>query len=188
VKKHRFGDVIDLTVDIVRPKRASRKTVLIEISGLAKYLISVDRLTCSANIQTDEDMFRVWDLIEDALTEDSQFFTLIDIYGHYANRGDTVKVSTVIKTRTKSTLDKAFEFFGSSGNCGVFIPVEDIDQSIAVGGDSIAALVSHLRSLRWDIRTPDTHSTIREHAILCTYPFPLLSDKAQLERRAALAR
>ncbi|PPT56891.1 DNA cytosine methyltransferase [Xanthomonas arboricola] len=181
VAEERTGHLIDLAIEPVAGR--AKRQLEITISGLSKYLLDVDVLRCTAAMCDHDDIFRVWDLIEGSLTKDSQFFTLIDIYGHYANRGDTVKVSTKLSGERKSHLDKAVEFFGSSINCGQFL--SNFEFSLAVGCDSdeVRGLVFKLREMRWDVRLPETHATIRDDRMLCTYPFPLLSGKAQLERR-----
>ena len=181
VPEERVGDQIDLTIAPVAGK--VERQIEITISGLSKYLLDIDVLHCKAVMGDYEDIFRVWDLIEDALTKDSQFFTLIDIYGHYANRGDTVKVMTRFSGKRKSHLHKAIEFFGSSQNCGQFL--SNVEFSSAVGCDleEARSLVFKMREMRWDVRLTETHATIRDDRMLCTYPFPLLSGRAQLERR-----
>lgn len=181
ISEQRTGDHIELLVSPVvgKPKRQ----IEITISGLSKYLLSVDVLHCKAGLGDHEDIFRVWDLIEDSLTKESQFYTLIDIYGHYANRGDTVKVVTKFSGIRKSALEKAFEFCGSSGNCGQFLSVADFAKAVDCDPTAVRDLVYQMREMRWDVRLPETHATIRDDRMLCTYPFPLLSGKAQLERR-----
>ena len=182
VVEARSGSQIALTI-LPASGRVTRQ-LDIKISGLAKYLIDVDVLTCTASISDRKDIFRVWDLVEDALIRDSQFFTLIDIYGHYANRGDTVKISTKISGARKAALQKAVEFFGASENCGQFLSYSDFSSATGCSTEMEAReLVYGLREMRWDVRLPETHATIRSDRMLCTYPFPLLSGKAQLERR-----
>lgn len=188
VSEKRFGDVVELKVGSNSAPKRSQKQVRIEVTGLQKYLIDIDAVYCDAHIGSIEDVFRVWSIIELAATKGTQFFTLIDIYGHYANRGDTVKVKTEFTQSRKTSIQKAIEFVGSSENCGDFIAEDSLACSIGTPVDSISELVAELRSIRWDVRTANTHPTIRSHDILCTYPFPLLSDKAQLERRVSNVR
>jgi DNA (cytosine-5)-methyltransferase 1 len=181
ITEQRTDAHIELHVSPVvgKPKREMEIT----ISGLSKYLLSIDVLHCKAGIGDHDDIFRVWDLIEDSLTKGSQFYTLIDIYGHYANRGDTVKVKTRFSGARKSVLEKTFEFFGSSENCGKFLSGAEFSEAVACDADRVRSLVYEMRAMRWDVRLPETHATIRDERMLCTYPFPLLSGKAQLERR-----
>jgi len=181
VSEYRKGSAIHL--DITPRSALGKSVVIIEISGLAKYLIDFDTLLCKAQINELEDTFRVWDIVEDALTRGSQFFTLIDIYGHYANRGDTVKVKTAFSTKRKSLLERAIDFFGTSENCGQFQSNADFADSIGCSVTQVRDIVYQMRGMRWDVRLPETHATIRQDSIICTYPFPLLSGKAQLERR-----
>ena len=79
----------------------AKKSVRISISGLSKCLGRIDRLLAEAELSSFEDLFSIWDIIEENLTKKSNFFTLIDIYGHYANRGDTVKIRTEFGFSTK---------------------------------------------------------------------------------------
>jgi DNA (cytosine-5)-methyltransferase 1 len=172
----------------VRPMVCAKKgakSISIEISGLAKYLIEVDRLECTAQINSHDDIFKVWSIVESALVKGSQFYTLIDIYGHYANRGDTVRVKTTFSDGRRSLLERAVEFFGTSGGAGAFMSELDVSRSLGIDVSAIPDLIGKLRSMRWDVRSQKTHPTIRHESILCTYPFPLLSEKAQLERRLA---
>jgi DNA (cytosine-5)-methyltransferase 1 len=179
--ENRVGDRIDLIVSPAASK--PRRKIEITITGLSKYLISVDSLHCKAGLSDHADIFHIWDLIQDSLTKGSQFYTLIDIYGHYANRGDTVKVNTKISGTKKSFLDKSFEFFGASENSGKFLSNSDFSKAILCDLPEVRSIVFRMREMRWDVRLPETHATIRDDRVLCTYPFPLLSWKAQLERR-----
>lgn len=181
ISEQRTGDHIELLVSPIAGK--PKRMIEITVSGLSKYLLSVDVLHCKAGLGDHDDIFRVWDLIEDSLTKDSQFYTLIDIYGHYANRGDTVRVKTKLSGARKSALEKAFEFFGSSENCGEFLSNTEFARAISCDLEEVREIVYQMREFRWDVRLPETHATIRDDRMLCTYPFPLLSGKAQLERR-----
>jgi DNA (cytosine-5)-methyltransferase 1 len=182
VEERRDGDQLNLRIDTSRSVKLRARQLQIEITGLTKYLLNLERVTCTAHLSAVEDVFHVWDIIEDAVTKGTQFYTLIDIYGHYANRGDTVRVQTQVDSKRRTILDRALEFFGTSENSGTFVSQSAIASALKVSVDDIADIVSRLRALRWDVRTPKTHLTIRQNAILCTYPFPLLSGKAQLER------
>lgn len=182
-EEKRIGDSIELIVKNESALNRTLKRVSIEITGLKKYLIDTDSLYCDGHIASLDDVFRLWSIIELVVTKGTQFFTLIDIYGHYANRGDTVKVTTRFNSSRKSKVHKAIEFFGSSKNCGDFVSENQLSCEINLSASELPELIAELRSIRWDVRTALTHPTIRTHDILCTYPFPLLSDKAQLERR-----
>lgn len=187
VNERRNGEVVTLDVSPVGGQKRGAKKVTIEIWGLSKYLLDVDRLECTAQLNSFEDLFRVWSIVEGALTKGSQFYTLIDIYGHYANRGDTVRVKTTFASRKKSTLESAIEFFGCSENSGAFMTQKAVAGMLGVNKSEMSDLIIQLRAMRWDVRSPKTHPTIQHDSILCTYPFPLLSGKAQLERKVSLS-
>ncbi|CAE6916963.1 DNA cytosine methyltransferase [Paraburkholderia domus] len=176
-------DAIFLKVSPVSSAVRKSRDIRIFLSGLSKYLLHIDSVTVDAKFSDLDDVFRIWSVIEEALKANSQFFSLIDIYGHYANRGDTVKISTEINAIRKSRLERAIEFFGCSENCGELVTVEFAAAALNVKKEEITDVILDMRAHRWDVRTADTHNTIRQLGVLCTYPFPLLSDKAQLERR-----
>jgi DNA (cytosine-5)-methyltransferase 1 len=156
----------------------------LSISGLEKYLLSVDTLSCAAQISSREDIFKVWNIVEDALIQGSQFFTLIDIYGHYANRGDTVRVKTKVCKRYLSETERAISFFGDSLNCGAFIDQATLSEALAIDIKRLPGVIADMRSLRFDVRNASTHATITQRGVICTYPFPMLSGKAQFERKS----
>lgn len=155
----------------------------LKVSGLKKYLPRFDTLTLSANINSTEEIFYCWKEIEAALVERSKFFTLIDIYGHYANRGDVVNIETNLTNPTQTKLIKAIEFFSQTTNCGEFIPEERMLEVLAISSSELEEIVETMRALRYDIRTWLSHPIIGKGKIICTYPFPLLSPKALVESK-----
>ena len=159
----------------------------IEISGLRKYLPGYDSLTVSARVGDLAELFQVWAAVEDALTARSRFFTLIDIYGHYANRGDTVQIEARWQLALKPSLLKAINFFGSTEHCGGFIDHAVLMRQLGVKEPGLRHVIQELRRVRCDARTHETHPIIEDGKILCTYPFPLLSPRALVESRVRLA-
>jgi DNA (cytosine-5)-methyltransferase 1 len=177
------GDSINLVFNRLRSKPTKPCQIKIEIGGLHDGLTTVRQLVASAEVPDLHDSFFLWDAIEDVLIQHSKFLTLIDVYGHYANRGDTVTVKTDIVGGPSSPLSRALCFFGNSENCGVSVPRHVIENQLGIGESDIDGLIADLRAIRFDIRTNRTHPTIAHGMVLCTYPFPLLSGKAHLERR-----
>lgn len=179
------GGHVDLTVR--RLGGAALPESRVDISGLRKYLPGYDSLGVSAYVEDLAELFQVWSAVEDALTARSRFFTLIDIYGHYANRGDTVQIRATWKLAVKPSLLKAINFFGSTDRCGAFIDEEALMSSLGVKKTGLRQVIKDLRDVRFDARTHDTHPIIETGRILCTYPFPLLSPRALVESRVKLA-
>lgn len=155
----------------------------IEIYGLLKYLPGYDSLAVKANVASLAELFQVWAMVEDALTARSRFFTLIDIYGHYANRGDTVQVEARWDLPLQPSLLKAINFFGATERCGGFIDDAALMNELGVDDAGLQAVIHELRQVRFDARTHETHPIIENGKILCTYPFPLLSPRALVESR-----
>lgn len=160
-----------------------RRRIKIDITGLHEGLTSIRQLIANAEVSALDDIFYLWDAIQEVLVKNTKFLTLIDIYGHYANRGDTVRISTDIIGGQATTLFRAIRFFGDSANCGEAVPRAAIKSNLGVNDAELESLITEMRSMRFDIRTQRTHPTIARGTVLCTYPFPLLSDKAHLDRR-----
>ncbi|WP_306148132.1 MULTISPECIES: DNA cytosine methyltransferase [unclassified Roseibium] len=172
-----------------KSKSASKSigTVEISITGLRKYLPEYDALIATCRMTQVTDIFHIWQEIEKALTARSRFFTLIDIYGHYANRGDVVDVNSNFDFSCKSSpLTKALEYFSQTRNCGDFLGTEVLLGSINISSKELPSMTEALRALRYDFRTSKTHPIIGKERLLCTYPFPLLSPRALVESRVEL--
>jgi len=159
----------------------------IKVTGLSKYLPDYDELCLSFNISSLDNIFHVWKEVEEILTRRSKFFTLIDIYGHYANRGDVVDIRTEVSSDVVNTnLLKIINYISSTENCGknttiqMFLSANDIKQS------DFDDIFTTLRNMRFDIRNSITHPILGDDGLLCTYPFPLLSKKALVVSKAVL--
>lgn len=153
----------------------------IEVTGLEKYLISTDVVCAKFTLQAVESIFYVWDAVQKELVDASQFYTLIDIYGHYANRGDTVEVSTKIENGLDTLPIRAINYFGSSKNCGIFLNRNRVAEDLGISVAGIDSMICAMRDLRFDVRAMQTHQTIRTNELLCTYPFPMLSERAMFK-------
>ena len=157
----------------------------IKISGLKKYLSKIDKLELKTTLTNISEMFQVWDVIEKELVGMSQFYSLIDIYGHYANRGDTVNISTeftINENEPLETLVRAIAFYGNSDNCGIYFSRQDVCKAIEIEESELDGVLKLLRGLRFDARTSSTHATIRTKEVLCTYPFPMLSERVMFSK------
>lgn len=152
------------------------------MSGLEKYLTGISALKASASITSIADLFPLWDTIADALVSRSRFLTLVDIYGHYANRGDTIVVTTRFHSKASTTAERALLFFSQSKNCGAILDTEAVRTALGIQPARLSALIGELRGIRYDVRTEGTHATLKRGELLCTYPFPVLSAKAHFDR------
>ena len=174
---------VDLGFEQIGVHESASSRLTIEITGLTKYLGAIDTLTARASIAELAGIFHLWASIEEALIRRSRFFTLIDIYGHYANRGDTVRIRTEFQKVALNTIEKAILFFSQSENCGEIVKRLYLQNKLGLDAVGVMPVVDAMRLIRYDIRTRRTHPTLAAEEIICTYPFPLLSEKAHKERR-----
>lgn len=164
----------------------TNRVSLVEISGLRKYLPNYDTLRLTAQVDCLVDVFHVWAAVEDALIARSRFFSLIDIYGHYANRGDTVSINADWNLLIDNKSLGLLNFFSKTENCGDFHNLQQLQSSLGMTSQQFRDCVSKLREVRFDVRTSRTHAIIGAERTLCTYPFPLLSPRALVESRVQL--
>ncbi len=130
-------------------------------------------------------MFHAWGAIEDALVKRSRFFTLIDIYGHYANRGDTVRVEGAWYLDCKPSLLRALNFLSSSARCGASWPSPPPGRRAGPHHRS-SGRVEAMREIRFDLRTSETHPIIGKGRVICTLPVPpALAARPRREPRTA---
>jgi DNA (cytosine-5)-methyltransferase 1 len=175
---------VQLSKNGVRSERVST----ISVRGLGKYLPDYGTCTVLADIDAVEDVFHVWNTVEEVLIARSKFFSLIDIYGHYANKGDAVSVESSWRFATSSDLVKLINRFSSTNSCGEFVPLDVVSRELGIPRDRLRQAVRKMRAARFDIRTSESHPIIEDGLLLCTYPFPLLSPRALVESRAKVMR
>lgn len=178
---------IRIDMDEQHPKKEARLHIEVKVTGLKKYLPRFDTLTLSANINDVGQIFACWKEIEAALVGRSKFFTLIDIYGHYANRGDVVDIEVNFKNHSGNKLIQLIEFFSQTSSCGDFISEGTLLEKFKLTSTELDSIIDSMRALRYDIRTSLSHPIIGRGRIICTYPFPLLSPKAMVESKVKFA-
>jgi DNA (cytosine-5)-methyltransferase 1 len=178
----------NINLEIVRLNGPKLPLSTLEISGLRKYLPDYEQLSVKARILSLDELFQVWSVVEKVFVARSRFFTLIDIYGHYANRGDTVKIVSDWKLGIAPEISRMINFFGKTENCGQFIKIENLKQNLNFQQLSFPDVIDELRRIRVDVRTTQTHPIIQAETVLCTYPFPLLSPRALVESKVRMLR
>ena len=157
VEVTRVGRHLALGFEQMDVHESARSKLTIEITGLRKYLGGIDSLTARASIAELAGLFHVWASIEEALISRSRFFTLIDIYGHYANRGDTVRIRTEFEKAALNTIEKAILLFSQSENCGEIAKRLYLENQLGVDAVGVMRVVDAMRMIRYDIRTRKTH-------------------------------
>jgi DNA (cytosine-5)-methyltransferase 1 len=158
----------------------------VNISGLDRYIPKFRSLSVIASIENLSEYFNIWNLIENALVSRSKFFSLIDIYGHYANKGDAVNIDGNWQFNAFSPEVRILNFFGNTQKCGSIVKESVIFEATGLDEKSFKVAVTNLRKFRLDIRTSATHPILGAKRVLCTYPFPLLSPRALVESRVQL--
>lgn len=181
VKLKDHGDRLDLDFSVSDNDQAPEGEI--RISGLSKYLQRIDKVVVRCRLKQPSDVFYVWWSIQAAMIDRSRFFSLIDIYGHYANRGDTVKIDGSYGFPLVSPLTRALDFFLNSENCGEFLGKQAFATVVEETEGQISRVVEEMRAVRMDMRSAVSHPILGTERLICTYPFPLLSPKALVVSR-----
>lgn len=166
-----------ISIDFARRLASAEVRGSIKITGLSKYLGRIDRVDVATSIGDYRDIFHIWVAIERALIKRSRFFSLIDIYGHYANRGDTVNIVCDFGLATTPT-ERLLEVVSNSSSCGTFMTKKHLSALVKCNLREVDEAITNLRDERFDVRTSRTHPIITNDKVISTYPFPLLSAKA----------
>ena len=177
-----------IELQITKKYAVSGKPSTVSVTGLAKYLPGWDTCTVLAIVDDLRDVFAVWNVVEDSLIARSRFFTLIDIYGHYANKGDAVDITGEWKLLESTPINALLNKFAHTSACGEFVDSDQLASEIGIESSQLNSLIAELRAFRFDVRTSRTHPIIGEDRTICTYPFPLLSPRALVESRAKFVR
>lgn len=179
-------DGTHIEVQVTKRGAATVNISNVSITGLSKYLLQWDTCNVIANVDDLRDVFAIWNVVEDALIERSQFFTLIDIYGHYANKGDAVNITSEWRLIEARAVNGLLNRFAKTEACGEFLLRKNVSVEIGTSEVELERAIVELRSFRFDVRTSETHPIIGPDRMICTYPFPLLSPRALVESRVKL--
>jgi DNA (cytosine-5)-methyltransferase 1 len=87
---------------------------------------------------------------------------LIDIYGHYANRGDTVKIDATWRLLRNSKLLKSINKFSKSLDCGAFIGREELLDDLGVLDGELDTIIMKMRRIRLRPNSPSLESRTSE--------------------------
>lgn len=120
----------------------------------------------------------MWNAIDLWVKKSSNFYSLIELYGHFTEPHPIFKINSF---ESKSTLPifKFAEHCMDFGNCSVYFKKTDL---LGMWGEtfdmaSYVELAKLLRGYRFDIRSHETNIAIPQGVYMVAYPFTLPYDK-----------
>lgn len=153
---------------------------------LLKYLISFHHplgdglkvVECTLLSKFPQDIPIVWDAIEDCISRNSGYKTMMDIYGHFTEPHPIFDLDLEILTEKHTFLLRFAKKFSQFAATRQILPEKVLRELYMVSdrGDKafdLAPTAQYLRSLRFDVRVHETNRTIPPGHFRCCYPFTL---------------
>lgn len=150
----------DLTV--VFPARIKgRESVTVTVKG---------RGTDTTVIQT------MWNALDLWVRESSSYHSLFELYGHFTEPYPKFEVRNFVGHLDTPIVEFA-KHAADFSNCSRYFPKSDLTNllSESFGTEDFNEIATHLRQLRYDIRTRETNIAVPKDVYMLAYPFTLPS-------------
>jgi DNA (cytosine-5)-methyltransferase 1 len=130
----------------------------------------------------DGDIMVLWDAVELCVTSNSNYLSLMDIFGHFTEPHPIFDLKCKLYQHNMNTFLVNFsEYFSDFSKIAKVFPESVLEEIWAKGTETdsfnFLAVVKRLRSLRFDIRVYETNRTIPPGMFKVCYPFTLQYNK-----------
>jgi DNA (cytosine-5)-methyltransferase 1 len=130
----------------------------------------------------DSDVTVLWDAIESCVCSNSNYLSLMDIFGHFTEPHPIFDLKCELYGRKMNTFLLNFaEYFSDFSRIAKVFPESLLREiwvkSSEITGFSFIEIVKRLRALRFDIRVYETNRTIPPGMFKVCYPFTLQYEK-----------
>ena len=153
--------------------------------SLARIVLDFDEIVgtglksilCEVRSITETDVVAGWDAIESCLCHNSNYYSLMDVFGHFTEPHPIFTLRfDILKTRPAFLL-KFLKHFSDFARIAKNYPMSIMDSIENRKGFHFNDKVKWLRSLRFDVRVHETNRSIPSGYFRVCYPFPLHVDK-----------
>jgi len=138
----------------------------------------VTSINCTLYSDNDEDIMVAWDAIELCLRKNSNYQSMMDVFGHFTEPHPIFGLECKIHRDGDSFLSRFAKHFSRFSTSAKTYPksfLESLDRPN--GSFDFLGTVKYLRSLRFDVRVHETNSVIPPGYFKCCYPFTIHIDK-----------
>ncbi|HEU5378404.1 MAG TPA: hypothetical protein VFV38_23525, partial [Ktedonobacteraceae bacterium] len=137
-------------------------------------------IECSLLSIFPEDIAIAWDAIEDCISLNSKYQTMMDVYGHFTEPHPLFDLNIDVLTQKDAFLlrfAKKFSQFAATRQVLAGKILQEL--SMVTGNETfdLTTVAQDLRKLRFDIRVHETNRTIPPGHFRCCYPFTLSLNK-----------
>lgn len=133
----------------------------------------------------DEDMYVLWDAIEDNLRVNSAYQTMFDVYGHFTEPHPIFTLEVEILASNPSPILRFAEHFANFEATRKILPTQVLQAIFQENKDepfNFIDIILLLRRLRFDVRVHETNRSIPPGYFRCCYPFTV-----SLRRQVSIA-
>jgi len=129
---------------------------------------------------SEQDIPVIWDAIEDCISSNSNYQTMMDVFGHFTEPHPLFDLDMKIITQKKTFLldfAKRFSYFDATSKVLSGKILQELYTDGAENQFDLAEVAQMLRQLRFDVRVHETNVTIPPGYFRCCYPFTLNINK-----------
>lgn len=180
-----------LYLEVTRDDSATKGQIDIELEANEGYLLpalQADQIRVQGQGVKLPDLVPLWTALVDDIRYRTNYEKLMSVVGHYSCARSNFSSDLSLESQSLTSLREMAVFFSNAENCNRYYTLEELVEKTGMKSTTIVSALEQLRELRYDIRTPATHSTIGDNPpqILCTYPFPNLVDASPFDMHADL--
>jgi len=137
-------------------------------------------IECMLLSEFEEDIPIAWDAIEDCISKNSKYQTMMDIFGHFTEPHPIFHLKMETLTDKNTFLLRFAKKFSNFEATSKVFPGKVLEDIYAGNTDKqfdLTTVARELRELRFDIRVHETNLTIPPDHFRCCYPFTLNINK-----------
>ena len=137
-------------------------------------------IECFLFSESEKDIPVVWDAIEDCLSGNSNYRTMMDVYGHFTEPHPIFDLTMETFTKDNTFLLRFAPKFSNFSMTSRVLPEKELQALYKENGGKefdLATIARELRELRFDVRTHETNPTIPSGYFRCCYPFTININK-----------
>jgi len=138
----------------------------------------LEKITCKLYSQQEEDIVAAWDAIEDCLNRNTNYISLMDVFGHFTEPHPIFDFKLKVQSSKPGFLLKFAEYFSDYERLAIDHPAALLKSFWSGTREfNLFEVAKWLRSLRFDVRVFETNANIRPGYFRCCYPFTIHVDK-----------
>ncbi len=137
-------------------------------------------IECTLFSPADLDVPIAWDAIEDCISNNSKYLTMMDVYGHFTEPHPIFDLKLEVLTNRRTFLldfAEAFSHFKATSRVLPGKVLQDLWDSSQNELFDLTMVARKLRDLRFDVRVHETNLTVPPGYFRCCYPFTININK-----------